>query len=118
VNSSKSHRKNESLIKNLESATKKMLKKEYKTHYRHSSMEVKLNEKNMNNASHTSHASNTTVCKDRSPGTSINIGKNIHAMKEMLYPSTGTVNKSSSKKSKAQSFFAPDEHYLIFKYHC
>ncbi len=104
MSSSKSHRKNESLIKNLETATKKMINKEYKTHYRHSSMEVKLNEKSINNASHNSHASNnnSTICKDRSPGALINQGKNIHAMKEMLYPSTGKVDKSSSKNPKSK----------------
>ena len=100
MSSSKSHRKNESLIKNLENATKKMTNKEYKTHYRHSSMEVKLNEKSINNASHNSHVGNTTIYKDRSPGALANQGKNIHAMKEMLYPSTGTINKSSSKNPK------------------
>ena len=83
-----------------------MVKESYKTHYRHSSMEVKFNDKPTNNASHNSNASTSTINKDRSPGTSVNPTKNIHAMKEMLYPHnsiTNTTNKSTSKNPKPKA---------------
>jgi hypothetical protein len=88
INSSKSHRKNDSLIKNLEHATKKMLVKEnYKTHYRHSSMEIKYHDSN-----------NKVNSNSKSPSTGVNLTKNIHAMKELLFNSQS--NKSTSKNQK------------------
>jgi hypothetical protein len=87
---SKSHRKSESLIKNLESVTKKILTKEnYKTHYRHSSMDIKLENTKFN-------------LQTRSPN-SQNQAKNIHAMKEMLLNSKNSKTIKNPKFSQKQS---------------
>jgi len=83
---SKSHRKNDSLIKNLDNATKKVLSKEnYKSHHRHSSMEVKYTiDGKINTKSPNSNVKN------------MNLTKNIHAMKEMLFSNNNTHNPNQT----------------------
>ena len=90
----KSFRKNDPLIKNLDNATKKILLKDnFRTHYRHSSMgsidfksDSKIKTAGMTNFSHNSNNHNV---------------KNIHAMKEMLFnnlPVRESKVTSTSKK--------------------
>ncbi len=87
MDSSKSNNKNDSLIKNLDHATKKVLSKSnYKTHYRHSSMEVKFDPSKYT----------------KSPN-SKNLTKNIHAMKEMLLNNGKNSGKILSKGSTGPS---------------
>jgi hypothetical protein len=87
---SKTHRKCESLINNLENVTKKMLAKEnYKTHYRHSSMDIKLDSSKLN-------------YQTKSPN-SQNINKNIHAMKDMLLNNKNSKIIKNPKISQRQS---------------
>jgi len=90
MTSSKSYRKNDSLIKNLEKATNKLLVKDYKTHQRHASMEIKYGGETKDK--------NEKNDKSKSPGQGINLTKNIHAMKELLFNTN--INKTITKPTK------------------
>jgi hypothetical protein len=87
TNESKSQRKSDTLLKNLENATKKIMSKENNKHYRHSSMEVKYS---------------TEKVPTKSP---TDFKKNIHAMKDLINPSTN-LNKTNALLKNTQSIMS------------